>query len=135
MNAPVAAASEVAAAPGEMIVQLGLASADDRADFRSELRAWAAQSPFVSAQAEDDHSQDAEPYWNLHLGISDIEGCWAALSPVIERFETPFRAQLAASIPVDATEFPATIVVATNDLTWADYLELYNAPAPDSLAR
>jgi len=117
-----------------VLVQVGLSAENHRFDFRDALKAWASQSPLVSAVKEDDCSQESEPYWNLHLSVSDIEAVWTGIQPVIQQFDAPNRAtrELLARPESTPDALPTTLVVATGEAGWDDYSILYHTDVAHS---
>jgi len=117
-----------------VLVQVGLSAANHRIDFRDALKSWASQSPLVSCMKEEDCSQESEPYWNLHLNVSDIEATWAALAPLVDQHDAPNRATRQQLPRPEATPdaLPTTLVVATGEAGWDDYSILYHTDVEHS---
>lgn len=117
-----------------IIIQVGLSKLSSRARFRKELEHWAINFRLVESHYIEEGEEAQGYFWNLHVQTKELKASWRSVRYLIKYYESQYRSQcrrLRKNLS-DPHTCPPTIVVATIDEAWDDYVLLHHTDPKNS---
>lgn len=116
-----------------IVIQVSLRTKASREIFRRELQFWASQSKLITEYKVESGEDGNGFYWNLNLQCCDTYATWNSLGYVVKHFDNMYRAQCRRTgyNLSDPSRCPPTIVVASREAAWDEYVMLHHTD-PDT---